>query len=211
MSEFPEEPVLRKAYYAMGEVCDLTGLKPHVLRYWETQFEALRPTKNRAGNRVYRPREVELILLVKHLLYERKFTIEGARQKLRELRQEGGLAEERHEVAIPELVQAVKEELHRLRTLLTLPEDPLDGGPASGGGGGGGGGSMGERGPRGAPESGRGRDPGQGGSPASPSSGGTSLSSGGPPSSSPLSEGHTGSAGGPSEPWPQLDLDVEER
>ena len=117
-----EEPILRKAYYSIGEVCDLTGLKPHVLRYWETQFEALRPTKNRAGNRVYRPREVELVLLVKHLLYEKKFTIDGARQNLRELRKGGELADERHEVAGPELFQIMKEELLSLHELLTLPE-----------------------------------------------------------------------------------------
>ena len=60
-------PVAKKAYYSIGEVCDLTGLKPHVLRYWETQFQVLRPSKNRAGNRVYRPKEVQVVLLVKHL------------------------------------------------------------------------------------------------------------------------------------------------
>ncbi|CAN5623383.1 hypothetical protein BH23GEM11_BH23GEM11_00940 [soil metagenome] len=119
-----DEPILRKAYYSIGEVCDLTDLKPHVLRYWETQFDALRPTKNRAGNRVYRPREVELVLLVKHLLYEEKFTIDGARQKLRELRKDGELAEGRQEVAGPELFQVMKEELQRVRELLTLPDPP---------------------------------------------------------------------------------------
>jgi DNA-binding transcriptional MerR regulator len=119
-----DEPILRKAYYSIGEVCDLTDLKPHVLRYWETQFDALHPTKNRAGNRVYRPREVELVLLVKHLLYEEKFTIDGARQKLRELRKEGELADERQEVAGPELFQVMKEELQRVRELLTLPDPP---------------------------------------------------------------------------------------
>jgi DNA-binding transcriptional MerR regulator len=124
----PSEPLVPKAYYSIGEVCDLTGLKPHVLRYWETQFEAIHPTKNRAGNRVYRPREVELILLVKHLLYEEKFTIEGARKRLKEMRGEGVLAEERQEVAGPELYQVMKEELHALRRVLTVPEGPLSGG-----------------------------------------------------------------------------------
>ena len=56
-----DEPIAKKAYYSIGEVCDLTGLKAHVLRYWETQFELLRPTKNRAGNRVFRPKEIELM------------------------------------------------------------------------------------------------------------------------------------------------------
>jgi DNA-binding transcriptional MerR regulator len=126
-----DEPILPKAYYSIGDVCDLTGLKPHVLRYWETQFEALHPTKNRAGNRVYRPREVELVLLVKHLLYEEKFTIEGARQRLRDMRKGGGLAEERQEVAAPELVQVMKEELAHLHALLSLPEEGPIGPPPS--------------------------------------------------------------------------------
>lgn len=69
-------------YFSIGEVCSLTELKPHVLRYWEGQFRALRPAKNRSGNRVYSRREVELILLVKQLLYVEKYTIDGARQKL---------------------------------------------------------------------------------------------------------------------------------
>ena len=68
------EPVTKKVYYSIGDVCDLTGLKPHVLRYWETQFEVLRPTKNQAGNRVYRSKEIEVIMLVKRLLYEQKYT-----------------------------------------------------------------------------------------------------------------------------------------
>ncbi len=69
-------------FFSIGEVCELTDLKPHVLRYWEGQFRFLHPAKNRSGNRVYSRREVELILLVKHLLYTEKYTIEGARQKL---------------------------------------------------------------------------------------------------------------------------------
>lgn len=116
-----EAPILKKAYYSIGEVCDLTGLKPHVLRYWETQFEMLQPNKNRAGNRVFRPQEIELILLVRHLLYEEKFTIEGARQKLKELRRAGVLEEERHDVLAPEVLLTMKEELEALRRVLTVP------------------------------------------------------------------------------------------
>jgi DNA-binding transcriptional MerR regulator len=78
-------------FFSIGEVCDLTGLKPHVLRYWESQFRFLSPAKNRSGNRVYQRREVELIMLVKHLLYDEKYTIEGARQKVDEHRKGGDL------------------------------------------------------------------------------------------------------------------------
>lgn len=118
-----EEPIAKKAYYSIGEVCDLTGLKPHVLRYWETQFEVLSPTKNRAGNRVFRPKEVELILLVKHLLYEEKYTIEGANQKLVEMRRAGELKEERQDVLEPEFLAGMKADLEAIRTVLTPGRD----------------------------------------------------------------------------------------
>lgn len=78
-------------FYSIGEVCALTDLKPHVLRYWESQFRFLNPAKNRSGNRVYKGREVELIMLVKHLLYTEKFTIEGARQRVDQYRRTGEL------------------------------------------------------------------------------------------------------------------------
>ena len=83
------EPV--QEFFSIGEVCELTELKPHVLRYWESQFRFLHPAKNRSGNRVYQRREIELILLVKHLLYSEKYTIEGARQKIDEHRKAGDL------------------------------------------------------------------------------------------------------------------------
>jgi DNA-binding transcriptional MerR regulator len=78
-------------FYSIGEVCALTDLKPHVLRYWESQFRFLNPAKNRSGNRVYKSREVELIMLVKHLLYSEKFTIDGARQRIDQYRRTGEL------------------------------------------------------------------------------------------------------------------------
>ncbi|MEQ9399390.1 MAG: MerR family transcriptional regulator [Longimicrobiales bacterium] len=114
-----DEPIAKKAYYSIGEVCDLTGLKPHVLRYWETQFDVLSPTKNRAGNRVFRPKEIELILLVKHLLYEEKYTIEGASQRLQEMRKAGELEEERQDVLEPEFLAGMKADLQELRDLLS--------------------------------------------------------------------------------------------
>ena len=83
------EPV--QEFFSIGEVCALTDLKPHVLRYWESQFRFLHPAKNRSGNRVYQRREIELIMLVKHLLYTEKYTIEGARQKVDEHRKGGTL------------------------------------------------------------------------------------------------------------------------
>jgi len=115
------EPLLKKPYYSIGEVCELTGLKPHVLRYWETQFRALQPNKNRAGNRVYRPREIELVLLVKRLLYEEKYTIEGADMKIRQLQKDGGLEGERRDALQPGLLAEIRDELLELRDLLDVP------------------------------------------------------------------------------------------
>ena len=120
-----EEPIAKKAYYSIGEVCDLTGLKPHVLRYWETQFEVLHPTKNRAGNRVFRPKEIELVLLVKHLLYEKKFTIDGARQKLQDMRRRNEVSPARQEVVDQEVLTGVRQELQHLREVLTAPPSRL--------------------------------------------------------------------------------------
>lgn len=77
---------IKKLYYSISEVSKLTSLKAYVLRYWETEFPFLRPSKNSAGNRTYRQSDVELIYLIKKLLYEEKYTIEGARQKLKNMR-----------------------------------------------------------------------------------------------------------------------------
>ena len=73
-----------KMYYSISEVSEMTGVKAHVLRYWETEFPTLRPKKNRAGNRNYRPRDIKAILVIRDLLYKEKFTISGARKKLQE-------------------------------------------------------------------------------------------------------------------------------
>ena len=118
------QPVAKKVYYSIGEVCDLSGLKPHVLRYWETQFDVLNPTKNRAGNRVYRSRDVEVVLLVKKLLYDEKYTIEGANQKLIEMRREGELRGRSKDVLPGEFLSGIKTELEELRDLLSPPPAP---------------------------------------------------------------------------------------
>jgi len=73
------QPKVKKLYYSIGEVSELTGLKAYVLRYWETEFSQLKPPKNRAGNRTYRQKDIDIILNIKDLLYNKKFTIEGAR------------------------------------------------------------------------------------------------------------------------------------
>jgi DNA-binding transcriptional MerR regulator len=74
-----------KLYYSISEVCRMTGLEPHVLRYWEAEFAVMRPRKNRAGNRAYRPREIQYIQYIRHLLHEEKYTLQGAKKKLAEV------------------------------------------------------------------------------------------------------------------------------
>jgi DNA-binding transcriptional MerR regulator len=75
-----------KMFFRIGDVSSITGVKPYVLRYWESEFKSLRPVKNRAGQRVYRRKDVNLILEIKRLLYEQKFTIAGAKKKIEENR-----------------------------------------------------------------------------------------------------------------------------
>jgi DNA-binding transcriptional MerR regulator len=116
-----DEPVARKEYYSIGEVCDLTGLRSHVLRYWETQFDILRPTKNRAGNRVFRGKDIEVILLVKRLLYDEKYTIEGARQKLEDMRTAGEITDERQGVLDSEFLTGMKSDLKEILEILSPP------------------------------------------------------------------------------------------
>ncbi len=110
------EPV--KEFFSIGDVCDLTELKPHVLRYWESQFKFLSPAKNRSGNRVYQRREIEMVMLVKQLLYAEKYTIEGARQKLDEFRKSGGMKPAVRAGLDTETVQMVERDLREILALL---------------------------------------------------------------------------------------------
>ena len=110
------EPV--QEFFSIGEVCELTDLKPHVLRYWESQFRFLNPAKNRSGNRVYKAREVELIMLVKHLLYSEKYTIEGARQRIDQYRRSGELKPSARRAFEAQMVQEVREALETVLGIL---------------------------------------------------------------------------------------------
>ena len=78
----PTSRIPEKLFFRIGEVCDLIKVRPHVLRYWETEFPMLSPQKNRAGQRVYRRKDVEMVMRIRDLLYEEKFTIAGAKKRL---------------------------------------------------------------------------------------------------------------------------------
>ncbi|CAH0444475.1 MerR family transcriptional regulator [Ralstonia syzygii] len=85
-------PIPAKRYFTIGEVSDLCAVKPHVLRYWEQEFTQLKPVKRRGNRRYYQHHEVLLIRRIRELLYEQGFTINGARNRLDELRHGGGSA-----------------------------------------------------------------------------------------------------------------------
>jgi DNA-binding transcriptional MerR regulator len=86
----PATSIPQKLFFKIGEVCELAGVQAHVLRYWETEFPMLAPQKNRAGQRTYRRKDVEMALRIKELLYDEQYTIAGAKKKLAtELRSPG--------------------------------------------------------------------------------------------------------------------------
>ena len=125
-------------FFSIGEVCELTGLKPHVLRYWESQFRFLSPAKNRSGNRVYQRREIELIMLVKHLLYTEKYTIDGARQKVDQHRRKGELRPAARTALDLQTIETMEQELREVLGLLGgdgAEPAPSAAKPPSGGGG----------------------------------------------------------------------------
>jgi DNA-binding transcriptional MerR regulator len=111
-------------FFSIGEVCALTDLKPHVLRYWESQFRFLNPAKNRSGNRVYKSREVELIMLVKHLLYNEKYTIEGARLRIEQYRKSGELKGHASRAASRTTLSELRDQLNQVLQILDGKELP---------------------------------------------------------------------------------------
>ena len=120
---------IKKLYYSISEVSKLTSLKQYVLRYWETEFPELRPSKNRAGNRIYRLNDIKLIFLIKKLLYEEKYTIEGARQKLKGMHEDKSI-----QITIPfnentrdEIISELRNELEDILKILNEQSEPVYG------------------------------------------------------------------------------------
>ena len=126
-------PIPAKRYFTIGEVSDLCGVKPHVLRYWEQEFTQLRPMKRRGNRRYYQHHEVLLVRRIRELLYDQGFTISGARNRLGEVLQHGRAREpavlEALEAAVDvsvemaeDDVRSIRDELARAIELLTPPE-----------------------------------------------------------------------------------------
>ena len=109
-----------RLYYSISEVSDLVGVKPHVLRYWETQFKMLRPKKGRGGARMYRKRDIEVLFEIKQLLYDQRFTIAGARRRILD-----GKSDEKDQIELPfskldreETLRALRKDMEGLLNLL---------------------------------------------------------------------------------------------
>jgi DNA-binding transcriptional MerR regulator len=118
--------VPQKLYYKIGEVCEIVGVESHVLRFWETEFPALSPPKSKSGQRTYRPKDIELLLRIRKLLYEEGFTIAGARRRLVAEKHEEKIPQEIVENTVvaeestpaPDRLSKVKSELENILTLL---------------------------------------------------------------------------------------------
>ncbi len=112
-----------KLYFKIGEVAEITGVKPHVLRYWESEFGVFRPAKSNSKQRLYRRKDIELVLRLKDLLYRQGFTIAGARKRLRE---EGAGGKDQMDLPLAskqdrDLLEDLRDELRRLRDSLKDP------------------------------------------------------------------------------------------
>jgi DNA-binding transcriptional MerR regulator len=111
----PTPKVADKIYYSISEVAETTGLKSYVLRFWEKEFPFLKPKKNRAGNRSYQQKDIDLINQIKHLLYDEGYTIEGARSRLKALRHEDDEAKlVAEKMRLKNLLTEVRKELTEL-------------------------------------------------------------------------------------------------
>jgi|TARA_B100000315_G_scaffold260824_1_gene325897 DNA-binding transcriptional MerR regulator len=109
---------IKKLYYSISEVSKIADLKQYVLRYWETEFSQLHPQKNRAGNRTYRQKDIDVVLKIKDLLYTQKFTIEGARQQLKSGGGKSSPVNKELNEKYANFIQAVKSGLQDILTLL---------------------------------------------------------------------------------------------
>lgn len=102
---------IKKLYYSISEVSKITGLEQYVLRYWETEFPELKPAKNRAGNRIYTNKDIKLILKIKNLLRDEKYTIEGAKQVLKEYAPEVDSNEQLELISVPQKKKVMDDEI----------------------------------------------------------------------------------------------------
>ncbi len=105
-----------RRYYSIAEVAKETDLKPYVLRFWEKEFSNLRPKKNRAGNRTYQRKDIDMIMRIKHLLYDEGFTIQGARQRIKA--EQSGSVPDSDPLVIKRALSEIRQEIEAIAALL---------------------------------------------------------------------------------------------
>jgi DNA-binding transcriptional MerR regulator len=128
----PDPEIPNKLYFRIGEVAKLAGIKPYVLRFWESEFGTLGPKKSGTGHRLYRRKDVELVLEIKRLLYEKRFTIEGARKVLETKPKRGAVkaTPPRGQAELFTATSALYQELRReLKDILEILKQPRGGRP----------------------------------------------------------------------------------
>jgi DNA-binding transcriptional MerR regulator len=111
-----------RMYFRIGDVAEIAGVQPYVLRFWEKEFDFLAPIKNAAGQRLYRKGDVESVLLIKRLLYLERYSIEGAKKRIKELRKQGGLGGAKRERGSLDdhKIEAIRVAKEELRALIEL-------------------------------------------------------------------------------------------
>lgn len=114
----PRADVPDKLYFKIGEVAALIGVKPYVLRYWESEFKAIKPAKTRSKHRLYRKRDIEILRQIKHLLYQERLTIEGARKRLKGHESPGPTRSDR-DTRLRATLGRVKKDLESLHRMLS--------------------------------------------------------------------------------------------
>ena len=118
MTEKLRQAIPEKLYYRIGEVAKITGVKPHVLRYWETEFELTMAGKDRGKQRLYRRKDVELILDIKRLLYKERYSIAGAKKKLLKGSKKAAPADDADKDELKKTLTDIKAELLNIKELL---------------------------------------------------------------------------------------------
>jgi DNA-binding transcriptional MerR regulator len=112
-----------KQYFKIGEVSEILDVEPYVLRYWESEFKILKPTRTRARQRLYHKRDLELLMEIKHLLYDEKFTIAGAKKRLQEMRKQMSAEKKARKVNKPRAQAAPELNLTRLNEAVSGDQD----------------------------------------------------------------------------------------
>ncbi len=118
-------PIPDKLYFKIGEVSSLTGVEPYILRYWESEFKLIKPYRTKTNQRLYRKKDVETIVKIKKMLYEQKFTIAGAKKKIRETANHAQQNQLPLGLANPDYNDALVSIRNELRAVLTLLDKPL--------------------------------------------------------------------------------------